>query len=104
MGKAIATEEQAAQSLLALHTPKRRSTTDQFIFLRQTPATEEASTGSSKQPQDDTSANIVCDSSSPVDAEIEEKTTEIDEGQGGSDPDKTPESRPPPDGDKMDKD
>ncbi|GKB88086.1 hypothetical protein Tco_0960358, partial [Tanacetum coccineum] len=31
-GKAIETYEQAAQSLLALHTPKRRSTTDQFIF------------------------------------------------------------------------
>ncbi|GKG49910.1 hypothetical protein Tco_0518684, partial [Tanacetum coccineum] len=31
-GKAIATKEQAAQSLLALHTPKRRSTTDHFIF------------------------------------------------------------------------
>ncbi|GJZ74201.1 hypothetical protein Tco_0638347 [Tanacetum coccineum] len=31
-GKAIATEEQAAQSLLALHTPKKKSTTDQFIF------------------------------------------------------------------------
>nr|GEX30304.1 hypothetical protein [Tanacetum cinerariifolium] len=28
-GKAIATKEQAAQSLLALHTPKRRDTTDQ---------------------------------------------------------------------------
>ncbi|GKG60568.1 hypothetical protein Tco_0614130, partial [Tanacetum coccineum] len=27
-GKAIVTEEQVAQSLLALHTPKRRSTTD----------------------------------------------------------------------------
>ncbi|GJV48404.1 hypothetical protein Tco_1438616 [Tanacetum coccineum] len=46
-GKAIATKEQAAQSLLALHTPKRRSTTDQFIFQRRTPATKEASTGPS---------------------------------------------------------
>ncbi|GJY91669.1 hypothetical protein Tco_0507451 [Tanacetum coccineum] len=135
-GKAIATEEQAAQSLLALHTPKKRSTTDQFIFQRRTPATEEASTGPFAQPQDDTSANIVCDSPSPADAEIgvdtdkingggnteilqigeeqsedvanvvnlEEKTTEIDEGQDGSDPGKTPESRPPPDDDKMDED
>ncbi|GKA95501.1 hypothetical protein Tco_0817539 [Tanacetum coccineum] len=68
-GKAIVTEEQAAQSLLALHTPKRRSTTDQFIFQRRTPATEEASTGPSAQPQDDTSANIVRDSPSPADAE-----------------------------------
>ncbi|GKD65345.1 hypothetical protein Tco_1307453 [Tanacetum coccineum] len=127
-GKAIATEEQAAQSLLALHTPKRRSTTDQFIFQRWTPATEEASTRPSAQPHDDTFANIVRDSSSPTDAKIgahinktnnggdnkilkigeeqgddvanvvnlEEKTAKIDEGQAGSDPGKSPESRPPP--------
>ncbi|GJU53679.1 copia protein [Tanacetum coccineum] len=127
-GKAIVTEEQVAQSLLALHTPKRRSTTDQFIFQRQTPATEEASTGPSTQPQDDTSVNIVRDSPSPADAEtgaesdktnsggdteilqigkeqgedvdnqvnLEEKTDKLDQGQAGSDPGKTPESRPPP--------
>nr|GFA15984.1 E-beta-farnesene synthase [Tanacetum cinerariifolium] len=68
-GKAIVTEEQAAQSLLALHTPKRRSTTDQFIFQRQTPATEEASTGPSAQPQDDTYTNIVCETPSPTNVE-----------------------------------
>ncbi|GKA41802.1 hypothetical protein Tco_0734462 [Tanacetum coccineum] len=116
-GNAIATEEQAAQSL-------------------RTPATEEASTGPSAQPQDDASANIVCESPSLTDAEtgadtdktnsggdtkilqigeeqgddvtnlvnLEEKTIEIDEGQAGSDPGKTPESRPPPDDDKMDED
>ncbi|GJY26467.1 hypothetical protein Tco_0401193 [Tanacetum coccineum] len=67
-GKAIVTEEQAAQSLLALHTPKRRSTTDQFIFQRRIPATEKASTRPSAQPQDDTSANIVRDSLSLADA------------------------------------
>ncbi|GJU99455.1 hypothetical protein Tco_1328726 [Tanacetum coccineum] len=72
--KAIATDEQAAQSLLALHTPKRRSTTDQFIFQRQTPATEEASTGPSAQPQDDTSANIVRESPSLADAETSADT------------------------------
>ncbi|GJW18880.1 hypothetical protein Tco_0026316 [Tanacetum coccineum] len=134
--KAIATEEQATQSLLALHTPKRRSTTDQFIFHRRTPATEEASTGPSAQSQDDASANIVLESPSPADAEtgadtdktnsngdteilqigeeqgdyvanlvnLKEKTDEIDEGQAGSDLGKTPESRPPPDDDKMDED
>ncbi|GJU58766.1 hypothetical protein Tco_1236532 [Tanacetum coccineum] len=127
-GKAIVTEEQVAQSLLALHIPKRRSTTDQFIFQRRTPATEEASTGPSAQPQDDTSVNIVCDTPSPADAEtsaesdktnsggdtgilqigkeqgedvdnqvnLEEKTDKLDQGQAGSDPGKTPESRPPP--------
>ncbi|GJY53088.1 hypothetical protein Tco_0444752 [Tanacetum coccineum] len=72
---------------------------------RRTPATEEASTGPSPQPQDDTSANIVCDSPSPVNAKTSvdtdntnngEKTAEIDEGQAGSDPGKTPESRPLP--------
>ncbi|GKF23425.1 hypothetical protein Tco_0075747 [Tanacetum coccineum] len=47
-GKAIITEEQAAQ----------------------TPATEEATTRPSAQPQDDASANIFCDSPSPADAEI----------------------------------
>ncbi|GKF74586.1 hypothetical protein Tco_0220918, partial [Tanacetum coccineum] len=67
-GKAIVTEEQAAQSLLALHTPKRRSTTDQFIFQRRAPATEDATIRPSAQPQDDTSTNIVRDSPSPANA------------------------------------
>nr|GEY94521.1 hypothetical protein [Tanacetum cinerariifolium] len=118
-GKAIVTEEQAAQSLLALHTPKKRITTDQFILQRWTPATEEGSTRPSTQPQDDASANIVHESPSYVDAErgadsdkttsggnteilqidkdqgndvdnqvnLEEKTTELDQGQAGSNPD-----------------
>ncbi|GKA25293.1 hypothetical protein Tco_0711402, partial [Tanacetum coccineum] len=135
-GKAISTDEQAAQSLLALHTSKRRSITDQFIFQRQTPKTEEASTGPSEQPQDDASAIIVRDSSSPVNAEtgadtdittstintevlyaedvqgeeishtmvIEEKTVELDKGQDGSDPSKTPESRPPPEHEQINED
>ncbi|GJY84327.1 retrovirus-related pol polyprotein from transposon TNT 1-94 [Tanacetum coccineum] len=79
-GKTIATDEQAAQSLLALHTPKRRSTTDQFIFQRWTPVTEEASTGPSTQPQDDASANIVRESSSPADAETGADTDKTNSG------------------------
>ncbi|GKC31209.1 hypothetical protein Tco_1038503 [Tanacetum coccineum] len=79
-GKAIATEEQVAQSLLALHTSKRRSTTNQFIFQRRTVATEEASTGPSAQPQDDTSANIVRDSPSPADAETGFDTDKTNSG------------------------
>ncbi|GKG52301.1 hypothetical protein Tco_0547176, partial [Tanacetum coccineum] len=93
-----------------------RSTTDQFIFQRQTPATEEATTGPFTQPQDDTSANIIRDSnktSSGGDTEIlqitkelgedmekhvdqEEKTAELDQDQARSDPGETHESRPPP--------
>ncbi|GJR38074.1 retrovirus-related pol polyprotein from transposon TNT 1-94 [Tanacetum coccineum] len=127
-GKAIVTEEQTAQSLLTLHTPNRRSTTDQFILQRRTSATEEASTGPSSQPQDDTSASIVRNSPSSADAEtkaesdktnsggdteilqiaeelgedvtnqvnIEEKTTELDQDQVGSDPGESLESRPQP--------
>nr|GEW00123.1 hypothetical protein [Tanacetum cinerariifolium] len=81
-----------------------------------------------KQPKrsvDDTSANIVRDNSSPVDAETEvdtdittntanteilyaedaqEKSAKLDEGHAGSDPGKTPESRPPPEHEHMDED
>nr|GEV48404.1 retrovirus-related Pol polyprotein from transposon TNT 1-94 [Tanacetum cinerariifolium] len=79
-GKAIVTEEQAAQSLLALHTPKRRSIMDQFILQRWTPTTEEASTGSSAQPLDDTFASIVCDSPSPPDAETGARSDKTSSG------------------------
>ncbi|GJS19202.1 hypothetical protein Tco_0447834, partial [Tanacetum coccineum] len=104
--KAIATDEQAAQSLIELQQP-------------------------SAQPQDDTSANVVRDTPSPADAKtgadteksnsegdieilnvdeersenvsntmvLEERTVKLDEGQAGSDPGKTPKSRPPPDED-----
>ncbi|GJT05177.1 copia protein [Tanacetum coccineum] len=81
-GKAIVTEEQAAQSLLALHTPKRRSTTDQFILQRRTSTTKETSTGPSAQPQDDTSTNILRDSPSPANAETR---AESDKTNGAGD-------------------
>nr|GEX09644.1 hypothetical protein [Tanacetum cinerariifolium] len=67
-GKAVVTKEQDAHSLLTLHTPKRRSTTDQFIFQRWTLAIEASSAGPSVQAQDNTSANTVRDSPSHVDA------------------------------------
>ncbi|GJZ50906.1 hypothetical protein Tco_0605421 [Tanacetum coccineum] len=100
----------------------------EVAFREPASVTEEAFIGPSAQPEDDTSANIVCDTSSPTDAEtdvetdktnsegdteilnigeeqgedvankveLEEKTAKVDEGQAGSDPGKTPESRPPP--------
>ncbi|GJU62747.1 hypothetical protein Tco_1244582 [Tanacetum coccineum] len=102
--KGIATNEHVAQSLLELQTPKKTSTTDQYIFQRRILVTEEAPTRPSAQPEDDTSTNIICDTPSPTNAEIdvanqvniEDKTAEIDEGQARSDLGKTPESRPPP--------
>ncbi|GJX53443.1 retrovirus-related pol polyprotein from transposon TNT 1-94 [Tanacetum coccineum] len=123
-GKGIATDEQVAQSLLELQKPKKQSTMDQYIFQRRITVTQDAPTGPSTQPQDDTSANVVRDTPSLVDAEtradteksnsegdteilnvdeergenvsnmvaLEERTVELDEGQAGSDPSKTPES------------
>ncbi|GJR69373.1 hypothetical protein Tco_0015438 [Tanacetum coccineum] len=102
-GKGIATDELAAQYLLDLHKPKRRSTTDQFIFQRRTLATLEESTGPSAQPQDDTSTNIARDTSSPADVETGADTN-ITTSQAGSDPGKTPESRPSPQQDLMEED
>ncbi|GJS13770.1 copia protein [Tanacetum coccineum] len=69
-GKGIATDKHVAQSLLELQTPKKKGTTGQFIIQRRTPVAEEASTGPSAEPQDDTSANVVHDTPSPTDAEI----------------------------------
>ncbi|GJS07311.1 retrovirus-related pol polyprotein from transposon TNT 1-94 [Tanacetum coccineum] len=62
------TKNQSAQSYYH-YIPKRRSTTDQFIFQRRTLATDDASTGPSTQPQNDTFAYIISDSPSPADAE-----------------------------------
>nr|GEZ36566.1 hypothetical protein [Tanacetum cinerariifolium] len=74
-GKAIATKEQVAQSLLALHTSKRR--------ICETPSPIDAKAGTDTD---------------------KEKTVVLDKGQAGSDPGKTLVSRPPPDDDKMDED
>nr|GEV14234.1 hypothetical protein [Tanacetum cinerariifolium] len=73
-GKSIATNEQAVLSLLDLHKPKKKSTTDQYVRQRCTPATEDASTGPSTQPEDDTSANKVHDTPSPTDAKTSADT------------------------------
>nr|GEV27368.1 hypothetical protein [Tanacetum cinerariifolium] len=67
-GKSIASDEQVAQSLLELQTSKKTNTTDQYIFQRWIPVTEEASTGPSTQTKDDTSAYIVRDTPSPTNA------------------------------------
>ncbi|GKB75532.1 hypothetical protein Tco_0942427, partial [Tanacetum coccineum] len=119
---------------VAIHEPVAEATRP--LPVRRIPATEEASTGPSAQPHDDTSENIFRDTPSIADAKtgadtdktnsggdteilqfgdeqgddvtevvnLEDKSTEIDEGQAGSDPGKTPESRPPPDDNKIDKD
>ncbi|GKA47769.1 hypothetical protein Tco_0740727 [Tanacetum coccineum] len=66
--------------------------------------TKEAPTGPPTQPKDDTSANIIYDTSSPTYAETGAETDKMNSegdteilniGHGGSDPGKTPESRPP---------
>ncbi|GJZ21523.1 hypothetical protein Tco_0558562, partial [Tanacetum coccineum] len=52
-GKAIVTEEQVAHSLIDLS--KKKRTTDQFILVRRDQAPHDSTTGSSSQPEDDTS-------------------------------------------------
>ncbi|GJU79082.1 hypothetical protein Tco_1276152 [Tanacetum coccineum] len=96
-GKGIDTDEQVAQSLLELQTPKKKSTTNQYIFQRQIPVTQVVTTRPSTQPENDTSANMVRVSPSPTDAEtaeevsktvtLKERTIDLYEGQAGSDPD-----------------
>nr|GEV20852.1 integrase, catalytic region, zinc finger, CCHC-type, peptidase aspartic, catalytic [Tanacetum cinerariifolium] len=104
-------DEQSQPSIKHLQKPKKKSITGQYIFQRQTLATRDASTGPFGQPQDDTSVNVVYDTSSPrdstskadteilnVDEEhreelslivaLEERTVELDEeeDQARSDP------------------
>ncbi|GKE21538.1 hypothetical protein Tco_1433050 [Tanacetum coccineum] len=83
-----------------MHTPKRRSTINQFILQRRTPTTKEASTGPSAQPLDDTSANIIRDSPSPANAETGARSDKTSSGGdteiAGSDPGETLEYRPQP--------
>nr|GEV58642.1 hypothetical protein [Tanacetum cinerariifolium] len=86
-GKGIVTEEQAAQSLLALHTLKKRSVMDQSIFQRQTPAIEEASTRASAQPLDDASFGEEQGEDVDDQVNLKEKNAELDQGQAGSDHD-----------------
>ncbi|GJR29969.1 hypothetical protein Tco_1106201 [Tanacetum coccineum] len=81
-GKGITTNEKVAQSLLELQTLKKTSTIDQYIFQRLIPVTKEASTGPYAQPEDDISANIVCDTPSPTDAK-----TGVDTGKTNSEGD-----------------
>ncbi|GKA70139.1 hypothetical protein Tco_0776203 [Tanacetum coccineum] len=81
-GKCIATDEQDALSLLDLDKPKKKS----------------VDTNKTNSEGDTEILNVgeeqVEDVSNKVD--LEEKTTEVNEGQVGSNPGKTPESRPPP--------
>ncbi|GKA92556.1 hypothetical protein Tco_0814481 [Tanacetum coccineum] len=79
-GKAVATEEQAALSLLDLHTPKKKNAeigvdTDK---MNSKGDTEILNIG---EEQEEAVSNKV---------NLEEKTAEINEGQAGSDPGKTP--------------
>ncbi|GJT24157.1 hypothetical protein Tco_0894094 [Tanacetum coccineum] len=81
-GKSIAIDEQAALSLLDLHKPKKRSTTDQFILQRQDPVTHDTKTGPSTQPQDDTSEKVFQDTSpaNVAEKDADKERTDSDTG------------------------
>nr|GEU46155.1 hypothetical protein [Tanacetum cinerariifolium] len=89
-GKAIVTKEQASQSLLALHNPKRRSARSDMT----------SSGGDTEVLQ------IIKELVDDVGKQenIKEKTVELDQGQVGPDPCRTLKSRPPPKQEVMDED
>ncbi|GJR89215.1 hypothetical protein Tco_0213226 [Tanacetum coccineum] len=82
-GKGIAIDEQVAQSLLELQKPKKQSTTDQYIFQRRIPVTQDAPTRPSAQPKVDTSTNVVRHTPSPADAETG-ANTKISNSEGNT--------------------
>ncbi|GJX53987.1 hypothetical protein Tco_0282356 [Tanacetum coccineum] len=113
--------------------PEPQVEDDEYNLQR---VSQDASTGPSAQPHDDTSTNVVYDTLSPADAKtganteksnneadteilnvgeergedisnmvaLKERIIKLDEGQAGSDPGKTPESRPPPEREFMEED
>ncbi|GJW53712.1 hypothetical protein Tco_0097797 [Tanacetum coccineum] len=84
-GKGIVTDEQAAQSLLDLQKLKKQSIEDLYIFQRQSQVTQDASIGPA-QPQDDTSANVVYDTSSPADSTNDAETiTDMEQSNSETD-------------------
>ncbi|GKB02242.1 monodehydroascorbate reductase [Tanacetum coccineum] len=108
-GKEKVIEEQVAHTLLDLNTPKKKSTTDQYIFQRRTPETAEP-TGPSIHQEDEkvTLAEVETDTEElliPTEKSSEEVSNTVvlgtesggqDEKQGGLDPTDSAESRPLP--------
>nr|GEU96916.1 hypothetical protein [Tanacetum cinerariifolium] len=93
-GKGIATNEYVAQSLLELQKPKKT--------IRVNSSLADAETGTNWKKANSEAGTEVLKIDGEKGKEIsnimalEEKTTELDEGQARSDPCKTPESRRPP--------
>ncbi|GKD69341.1 hypothetical protein Tco_1323431 [Tanacetum coccineum] len=97
-GKGIVSNKQAAQSLLDLQKPKKKN----FTNDAKTGADTEKSNSEMnteilyvKEEQGEEVSNMVA---------LEERTVEVDEGQAGSNPSKTPESQPPPESKLMEED
>ncbi|GJY88478.1 hypothetical protein Tco_0503106 [Tanacetum coccineum] len=84
--KGIATDEQAAHSLLELHKLKKQNAEAGAEKERSDGETDTEILDVAKEQGEDVSNTVA----------LEERTVELDEGQAGSNPDKTPESRPPP--------
>nr|GEW15211.1 hypothetical protein [Tanacetum cinerariifolium] len=104
----VATREPVAEATRPLLVVKGKGKAIATKEQRQILATDEAFTGPSTQPQDDTFANVVCETPSPTNAktgaDMDKVISEGDAEILNIDLGKTPESRPPPDDDKMDED
>ncbi|GJS55695.1 monodehydroascorbate reductase [Tanacetum coccineum] len=108
-GKEKVIEEQVAHTLLNLNTPKKKSTTDQYIFQRRTPKTAEPTRPSIHQEDEKvTLTEVETDTEElliPIEKSGEEVSNTVvlgtesgrqDEKQGGPDPSNSAESRPLP--------
>ncbi|GJW78271.1 hypothetical protein Tco_0139953 [Tanacetum coccineum] len=85
-GKAIATDKQAAQLLLELHRPKKKNA-ETGAETNNSNSKGDTEILNVDEEQGDNVSNIVA---------LEERTVKLDEGQAGSNPGNTLESRPPP--------
>ncbi|GJW43879.1 hypothetical protein Tco_0072678 [Tanacetum coccineum] len=97
-GKGIATDEQAALSLLDLRKPKKKSIANQYIIQKRIPMLKLELTENSNNEGDTEILNVDEERGENVSniMALEERTVKLDESQAGSDPGNTLESRPPP--------
>ncbi|GKE80889.1 hypothetical protein Tco_1550889, partial [Tanacetum coccineum] len=99
--KGIVFDEQAAQSLLDLQKPKKKNDTSVNVVC-DNPSPTDAETGANTEKSTSKADTEIFNDDEEHGEKVshtvalEERTVELDECQAGSDPSKTPESRPPP--------
>ncbi|GKE18795.1 hypothetical protein Tco_1426372, partial [Tanacetum coccineum] len=97
-GKGIATDDQAAQSVLEPHMPKKKNDTSMNV-VHDTPSPSDAETGADTERSNSEVDTEILDVAEEQGEDVsnmvalEERTVELDEGQAGSNPDPALASR-----------